>query len=122
MECIIIHELVELTIWISIIFLFFLKGSLMYGFPLILIIEVFFLVDFLVEPLIDILLGGISTLFELIGALVLLGIIEEFIVTNSENPINFYPILFGILFGLLALILGKKIDYLHVGTWLHSGL
>lgn len=65
---------------------------------------------------------GISTLFELIGALVLLGIIEEFIVTNSENPINFYPILFGILFGLLALILGKKIDYLHVGTWLHSGL
>lgn len=113
MICPIIREVVEISIGISAISLFSSKKfPLMYKSSLALTIGAFFLA----EPLLDYLLDVDSTVFEFIGALLLLWVVERFIAVNKNSRINFYPLILGGFVGVLGFVLTKNLAYFHAGT------
>lgn len=112
MECIIIHEIVEITLGITVLILFFSKRfPIMYKSRLALVVGIFFLI----EPVADVFIGKATNLFEFIGAVMLLIIIERFIAANTKGTINPYPVLLSVIFGLSIVILKNETKYLHAG-------
>ncbi|AHF79830.1 hypothetical protein [Thermococcus paralvinellae] len=119
MECVIIRELVEIVIGISVISLFFSKKfPIMYRSLLALTIGVFFLA----EPLTDLIVGNYSILFEYIGALVLLWIIERFIAVNTGTSLSPYYLGMSVFAGITLITVTKNPTFLHAGTLLTFAL
>ncbi|ALM74394.1 conserved membrane hypothetical protein [Thermococcus barophilus] len=113
MICPIIREVVEITIGFAVMSLFFSRRfPILYKSPAALIIGSFFLV----EPIVDIALGTDSTVFEFLGSLLLLLVVEKFIAANENTSLNVYSVITGALVGVVAFLATARIPYVHIGT------
>ena len=113
MECIILGELIDISVGVVIIGTFFSKRfPVMHHSPFSLVIGILFVVDSSLEIILNKPVG----ILEFTGALILLILLEKFISENTGTKFNHFSPLLPLILTILVILIERDNRFFHFGT------